>query len=112
VTAWGARHRHDLLDASAGGSRSSQLLLTRRMHVSQLHQWMRLAPLVEELPGCPRRALRGTVGGISAWPGGWPGVAGGVAGGGRTGARAAAPLGLVRPHHHRHLPAALRVSTR
>ena len=72
----------DLLDASAGRISVPQLLLTRRMHVSQLHQWMRLAPLLEELPGLPGgAALRGTVGGIAGVAGGLAGVAGGVAGG-------------------------------
>jgi hypothetical protein len=69
----------DLLDASAGRVSVPQLLLTRRMHVSQLHQWMRLAPLLEELPGLPGgAALRGTVGGIAGVAGGLAGVAGGV----------------------------------
>jgi hypothetical protein len=69
----------DLLDASAGRISVPQLLLTRRMHVSHLHQWMRLAPLLEELPGLPGgAALRGTVGGIAGVAGGFAGVAGGV----------------------------------
>jgi len=72
----------DLLDASAGRVSVPQLLLTRRMHVTQLHQWMRLAPLLEELPGLPGgAALRGTVGGIAGVAGGLVGVAGGAAGG-------------------------------
>ena len=62
----------DLLDASSGRVSVPQLLLTRRMHVAQMQQWMRLAPLVEELPGLPGgAALRTAVHGLS-------GVAGGV----------------------------------
>lgn len=56
----------DLLDASAGRTSVPQLLLTRRLQVSELHQWMRLAPLLEELPGLPGGAtLRTAVGGLS-----------------------------------------------
>ena len=62
----------DLLDASAGRSGLPQLLLARRLQVHQLPQWMRLAPLLEEVPGLPGGpALRAAVGGLS-------GVAGGV----------------------------------
>lgn len=62
----------DLLDASAGRASLPQLLLTRRLHVVQLPQWMRLAPLLEEVPGLPGgAALRTAVSGLS-------GVAGGV----------------------------------
>ena len=68
----------DLLDASSGRASVPQLLLTRRLHVSQMQQWMRLAPLVEELPGLPGgAALRTAVHGVS----GVAGVAGGVVGG-------------------------------
>ena len=62
----------DLLDASAGRTGLPQLLVTRRLHVQQLAQWMRLAPLLEEVPGLPGGAtLRTAVAGLS-------GVAGGV----------------------------------
>ncbi len=62
----------DLLDASAGRTSVPQLLLTRRLHVAQMQQWMRLAPLLEDVPGLPGgAALRTTVHGLS-------GVAGGV----------------------------------
>ena len=62
----------DLLDASAGRTGLPQLLLTRRMHVQQMHQWMRLAPLLDDVPGLPGgAALRTAVHGLS-------GVAGGV----------------------------------
>lgn len=62
----------DLLDASSGRASVPQLLLTRRLHVSQMQQWMRLAPLLEDVPGLPGgAALRTAVTGLS-------GVAGGV----------------------------------
>lgn len=62
----------DLLDASAGRSALPQLLLTRRLQVQQLPQWMRLAPLLEDVPGLPGGAtLRTAVHSLS-------GVAGGV----------------------------------
>lgn len=62
----------DLLDASAGRVGLPQLLLARRLQVHQLPQWMRLAPLLEEVPGLPGgAALRTAVSGLS-------GVAGGV----------------------------------
>ena len=62
----------DLLDASAGRAGLPQLLLARRLQVHQLPQWMRLAPLLEEVPGLPGgAALRTAVSGLS-------GVAGGV----------------------------------
>lgn len=62
----------DLLDASSGRASVPQLLLSRRLHVAQMQQWMRLAPLLEDLPGLPGgAALRTTVHGLS-------GVAGGV----------------------------------
>lgn len=61
----------DLLDASAGRTSVPQLLLTRRMHVSQMQEWMRLAPLVEEVPGLPGgAALRTAVSGVSGVVGG------------------------------------------
>ena len=62
----------DLLDASAGRTGLPQLLVSRRLQVQQLPQWMRLAPLLEEVPGLPGgAALRTAVNGLS-------GVAGGV----------------------------------
>lgn len=61
----------DLLDASAGRVSLPQLLLTRRLHVAQLPQWMRLAPLLEEVPGLPGgAALRTAVGALSGVTGG------------------------------------------
>lgn len=62
----------DLLDASAGRAGLPQLLVSRRLQVQQLPQWMRLAPLLEDVPGLPGGAtLRAGVRGLS-------GVAGGV----------------------------------
>ncbi|MBW3551781.1 MAG: hypothetical protein KY442_13660, partial [Proteobacteria bacterium] len=61
----------DLLDASAGRAGLPQLLLARRLHVQQLPQWMRLAPLLDDVPGLPGgAALRAGVGGLSAVVGG------------------------------------------
>jgi hypothetical protein len=55
----------DLLDASAGRVSVPSLLVGRRMHVQELASWMRLAPLVAEVPGLPGgAALRGAMGGI------------------------------------------------
>lgn len=71
----------DLLDAAAGRLPLPQLLLTRRLHVQHLPQWMRLAPLLEDLPGLPGGgALQTTVGGLSSVMGGLSGVAGGFSG--------------------------------
>lgn len=65
----------DLLEAASGRASLPTLLLTRRMVVHQLPQWMRLAPLLDDVPGLPGgAALRGAVGSVS-------GLAGGVAGG-------------------------------
>lgn len=62
----------DLLDAAAGRAHLAQLLVTRRLVVHQLPQWMRLAPLLDDLPGLPGGAtLRGAVGSVT-------GIAGGV----------------------------------
>lgn len=62
----------DLLDASAGRAGLPHLLVSRRLQVHQLPQWMRLAPLLEEVPGLPGgAALRTAVSGLS-------GVAGSV----------------------------------
>ena len=61
----------DLLDASAGRTGVPQLLASRRMQVQELQSWMRLAPLVEEVPGLPGgAALRGAVGAVSGVVGG------------------------------------------
>jgi uncharacterized protein (TIGR03083 family) len=61
----------DLLDASAGRAGLPQLLLARRMHVQQLPQWMRLAPLLDDVPGLPGgAALKAGVGGLSSVVGG------------------------------------------
>jgi hypothetical protein len=58
----------DLLDASAGRANVPALLLRRRLHVQDLPAWLRLAPLVEEVPGLPGgAALRGAVSGISGF---------------------------------------------
>ena len=55
----------DLLEASAGRASVPQLLLTRRMHVHQMHHWMRLAPLLDDVPHLPGgAALRTAVGGL------------------------------------------------
>lgn len=54
-----------LLDASAGRVSVPNLLLRRTMVVQELPQWMRLAPLVAEVPGLPGgAALRGAVSGL------------------------------------------------
>jgi hypothetical protein len=55
-----------LLDASAGRANVASLLVGRRMHVRDLGGWMRLAPLVEQVPGLPGGpALRTAVAGLS-----------------------------------------------
>lgn len=69
----------DLLDAAAGRANLGQLLLTRRLQVQQLPQWMRLAPLLDDVPGLPGGAvLKGAVAGLSGVVGGLTGVASGV----------------------------------
>ncbi|HEX8497861.1 MAG TPA: maleylpyruvate isomerase N-terminal domain-containing protein [Actinomycetales bacterium] len=56
----------DLLDTSAGRTVLPQLLLQRRLVVQDLPAFMRLAPLLHEVPGLPGgAALRGAVGGLS-----------------------------------------------
>ncbi len=61
----------DLLDASAGRAGLPQLLLARRLHVQQLPQWMRLAPLLDDVPGLPGgAALKAGVGGLGSVVGG------------------------------------------
>ncbi|HVF20983.1 MAG TPA: maleylpyruvate isomerase N-terminal domain-containing protein, partial [Mycobacteriales bacterium] len=47
----------DVLDASAGRAAVPLLLLQRRIVVQDLTQFLRLAPLVEEVPGIPGAAL-------------------------------------------------------
>ena len=60
----------DLLDTSAGRSNLAQLLVTRRLVVQQLPQFLRLAPLLDDVPGLPGgAALRAAVGGISGLTG-------------------------------------------
>lgn len=55
----------DLLDASAGRAALPQLLLTRRLVVHNMTSFMRLAPLVHEVPGLPGgAALRTGVAGL------------------------------------------------
>lgn len=69
----------DLLDTAAGRANLGQLLLTRRLQVQQLPQWMRLAPLLDDVPGLPGgAALKTAVGGLSGVAGSLSGVAGGV----------------------------------
>lgn len=61
----------DLLDTSAGRANLAQLLMTRRLVVQQLPQFLRLAPLLEDAPGLPGGAvLRTAVGGLSGVTGG------------------------------------------
>jgi uncharacterized protein (TIGR03083 family) len=61
----------DLLDTSAGRSNLAQLLVTRRLVVQQLPQFLRLAPLLDDVPGLPGgAALRTAVSGISGLTGG------------------------------------------
>lgn len=55
----------ELLDASAGRVSVPSLLVSRRMVVQDLSSWMRLAPLVAEVPGLPGgAALRGAIAGL------------------------------------------------
>ena len=63
----------DMLEAASGRAHLPQLLLTRRLVVHSLAQWMRLAPLLDDVPGLPGgAALKGAVGSVT-------GIAGGVA---------------------------------
>ncbi len=50
----------DLLDTSAGRTHLGQLLLTRRLVVQDLTGFMRLAPLLQEVPGLPGGAALST----------------------------------------------------
>lgn len=69
----------DLLETASGRTNLAQLLVTRRLVVQQLPQWMRLAPLLDDVPGLPGgAALKTAVGGLSGVAGGVAGVAGGV----------------------------------
>jgi uncharacterized protein (TIGR03083 family) len=55
----------DLLDTSAGRAHLGPLLLQRRLQVQQLPSFMRLAPLLHEVPGLPGgAALRAAVTGL------------------------------------------------
>jgi uncharacterized protein (TIGR03083 family) len=55
----------DLLDTSAGRVNLAGLLVQRRLHVQQLPSFMRLAPLLHEVPGLPGgAALRTAVAGL------------------------------------------------
>ena len=55
----------DLLDTSAGRTHLAQLLLTRRLQVQQMQHFMRLAPLLDAVPGLPGGpALKTAVGGL------------------------------------------------
>lgn len=61
----------DLLDASAGRHAVPALLLQRRLVVQHLPSFMKLAPIVSEVPGLPGgAALRAGIGGVSAVTGG------------------------------------------
>lgn len=56
----------DLLDTSAGRTALPAMLLSRRLVVQDLAGFLRLAPLLDEVPGLPGgAALRGAVGGVS-----------------------------------------------
>jgi len=71
----------DLLDTAAGRSNLPALLLSRRLQVQHLPQWMRLAPLLDDVPGLPGgAALKAAVGGLSGVAGGLSGVVGGLSG--------------------------------
>jgi len=55
----------DLLDASAGRIGVPPLLLTRRIRIQAMSSFLRLAPLVEEVPGLPGgAALRAVAAGL------------------------------------------------
>lgn len=56
----------DLLDVSAGRVSIPALLLSRRLHVQQLSAFMKLAPIVSEVPGLPGGvALKAGVSGLT-----------------------------------------------
>lgn len=57
----------DLLDTSAGRTHLGPMLLTRRLQVQRLDSFLRLAPLLHEVPGLPGgAALRAAVGGLGS----------------------------------------------
>ena len=65
----------DMLEGASGRVTLPHLLVTRRLVVHSLAQWMRLAPLLDDVPGLPGgAALRGAVGSVG-------GLVGGVASG-------------------------------
>jgi hypothetical protein len=65
----------DMLEGASGRVALPQLLVTRRLVVHSLAQWMRLAPLLDDVPGLPGgAALKGAVGSVG-------GLVGGVASG-------------------------------
>lgn len=69
----------DLLDASAGRAALPSLLVTRRLVVQHLPSFMRLAPLVSEVPGLPGgAALKTGVSGVAAVTDGVASLAGGI----------------------------------
>jgi uncharacterized protein (TIGR03083 family) len=56
----------DLLDTSAGRAALPQLMVSRRLQVQQMQSFMRLAPLLEAVPGLPGGpVLRTAVGSLS-----------------------------------------------
>ncbi len=61
----------DLLDASAGRAQLPSLLVQRRLKVQELTSFMRLAPLLEDVPGLPGGpVLKAGVSGLSSVTGG------------------------------------------
>jgi uncharacterized protein (TIGR03083 family) len=61
----------DLLDASAGRAHVPLLLLQRRLKVQEMSSFMRLAPLLSEVPGLPGGpVLKAGVAGLSSVTGG------------------------------------------
>ncbi|HVE97931.1 MAG TPA: maleylpyruvate isomerase N-terminal domain-containing protein [Mycobacteriales bacterium] len=60
----------DILDASAGRAMAPVLLVQRRLVVQEMTQFLKLAPLVEQVPGIPGAALlrraAGAVGGVTS----------------------------------------------
>ena len=61
----------DMLEGASGRVALPQLLVTRRLVVHSLAQWMRLAPLLADGPGLPGgAALRGAVGRVGGLVGG------------------------------------------
>jgi hypothetical protein len=61
----------DLLDASAGRAQVPSLLVQRRLRVQEMGSFMRLAPLLNDVPGLPGGAvLKAGVSGLGAVTGG------------------------------------------